>query len=300
MAEQKSVTTDDVCALCVHHPMQTVLRFVLAAVFIYAAMPKLLHPDQFAESLLDYAILPLNWVNVVALWLPAFELVVGLCLLFGLWIRAGALAIAALSTMFLAALVWVQSGPAQLPCSCFSTDPGAETRTWWSLWQEAVLVLLSLSLWASLWPESGVQLIYLRKRQAVGLGVAVLIVVLLMAGIVVGRHQRFERAAAPPEQAVVSAEPLPKILDLGSATCHACQQMAPTVDELKTELRGKVDLVFVDVMKNPSYIEKYQVVATPTQIFLDASGKQVGRHEGVMTKAEVMAELHKLGLLSGP
>lgn len=298
MADEQCPTHAEVCTLCVSHPLQTVLRVVLAVVFIYAAVPKLLHPDQFAESLLDYAILPGQWVNLVAVWLPTFELAVGLCLLLGLWIRAAALAIAGLSVMFLGALVWVQSGPTSLPCSCFSTDPGAETRTWWSLWQEAALVLLALSLWASHWPYTGDPVLNLRKRQAIGLGIAVLIVLLLMVGIVVNHHQRFAHGAvAPPAQEIVSAKPLPKLLDLGSATCHACQQMAPTVEALKTELQGKVIFEFVDVQQNPSYIEKYQLVATPTQIFLDAKGKQVGRHEGVMTKDEALAKLRKLGLL---
>ncbi|MEI6504098.1 MAG: MauE/DoxX family redox-associated membrane protein, partial [Armatimonadota bacterium] len=62
----------------VSHPLQIVLRLVLAAIFLYAAAPKLLHPDQFAENVLDYAILPGQAVNLVAIWLPAFEVVAAL------------------------------------------------------------------------------------------------------------------------------------------------------------------------------------------------------------------------------
>jgi thioredoxin 1 len=75
--------------------------------------------------------------------------------------------------------------------------------------------------------------------------------------------------------------------------------MAPVVEELKQELQGKLKVEFVDVGQNPAYAEKYNVMAIPTQILFDASGKQIGHHEGAMTKAETMAFLHKLGLDTG-
>jgi thioredoxin 1 len=284
----------------VSHPIQIVLRVLLAGIFLYAAVPKLLHPDQFAENLLDYALLPVQWVNLVAIWLPTFELVVGLMLLSGLWLRAGALSMMGMGAIFLGGLVWVQSGPTPLPCSCFSTDPGAEPRTWFSLWQEAVIVLLAAALWVSHWPHTGEPPIHMRKRQIIGLVSAVSIVVLLMVGVVVARHQRVEQASALARQedtVITAARPLPRLLDLGSPTCEACQGMAPALEELTRELEGKVIVQFVDIEKHAEYVDRHDLVAIPTQIFFDAQGKQVGRHEGVLTKAEALEQLRKLGLL---
>lgn len=296
MANEQCPVTKEVCLLCISRPLQMILRVVLAAVFIYAAIPKLMHPDQFAENLLDYQLLPVQSVNLVAVWLPAFELIVALALLLGLWLRAASLAVAGMSVAFLAGLVWVVSGPTPLPCSCFSTDPGGAVRTWGSLWQEAVLVLLSLPLWVSHWPHTDEPLVHMRRRQVVGLATAALVVVLLLAGIVVGRTQASRQAVTPEQQEAVSTQPLPKLLDLGAEGCHACQQMAPDLEALTRELQGKANVQFVDVGKDPSYAEKYDVVATPTQIVFDAAGKQLGRHEGVMTKDEALAWLRKLGL----
>ena len=282
------------------HPVQIALRLALAGIFIYAAIPKLLHPDQFAENLLDTALLPVPWTNFVGVWLPAFELVIGLSILVGVRIRAGALAAVGMAVAFLAALVWVQSGPTPLPCSCFSTDPGSEARTWYSLWQEAVLVLLACALWVCYWPHTGDPLVHMRKRQVIGLISALLCVSLLMVGILVVRHQRLADAAAETRQEAAiaaAAAPLPKMLDLGSPGCKACQQMAPALEELKRELRGKVIVQFVNLDKNPSYTAKYDLVALPTQIFLDAKGEEIGRHEGTLTKAQALARLKALGLM---
>ena len=72
--------------------------------------------------------------------------------------------------------------------------------------------------------------------------------------------------------------------------------MAPALGQLKEDLQGKVTVQFVDVGRIPSYVAKYDLVVIPTQIFFDAKGKQVGRHEGVLTEAEALAQLRKLGL----
>ena len=281
----------------VSHPVQIILRLALAAIFIYAAVPKLLHPDQFAENVLDFALLPAQWTNLVAVWLPAFELLVGLALLAGIWIRAGALATATMTAVFLCALVWVQSGPTPLPCSCFSTDPGGNARTWVSLWQEAVLVLIACALWVSYWPHTGDPPIHMRKRLVIGLFTTLFVVLLVVVGILAVRHQHLARVTVQAEQGVVATAPRPRLLDIGASTCEACQQMAPALAEITRELQGKVNVQFVDVGKDSSYVGKYHLLAMPTQIFFDAKGKQVGRHEGVLTTKEALAKLKTLGLM---
>lgn len=87
----------------------------------------------------------------------------------------------------------------------------------------------------------------------------------------------------------------PKLLDLGSTTCIPCKQMAPILEELKKELAGKIDVEFVNVNEKPALAEKYKVEFIPTQVFLDASGKELFRHVGFYAKAEILAKFRELG-----
>jgi len=52
-----------------------------------------------------------------------------------------------------------------------------------------------------------------------------------------------------PEQA--TGKGLPTLIDLGADKCIPCKMMAPILEELKGQYKGKLDVLFVDVWKNP-------------------------------------------------
>ena len=89
---------------------------------------------------------------------------------------------------------------------------------------------------------------------------------------------------------------IPKLLDLGSDTCIPCKQMAPILEELKTEYAGKFQVQFMDIRKEPPLAEIYNIKLMPTQIFFDASGKELGRHEGFYSKEDILAKWKELGI----
>ncbi|MBP8952884.1 MAG: thioredoxin family protein [Armatimonadetes bacterium] len=90
---------------------------------------------------------------------------------------------------------------------------------------------------------------------------------------------------------------LPALLELGSVGCKPCEYMAPIIDSLTEELKGKVDVTFTDVAKEPDVARKYKIITIPTQVFLDADGKELFRHIGVFEKEEILAKLKELGML---
>jgi hypothetical protein len=63
-----------------------ITRLFLGGVFIYASVDKVLHPADFARAVYNYQILPNGLINLTALLLPWLELLLGMCLLAGVWL----------------------------------------------------------------------------------------------------------------------------------------------------------------------------------------------------------------------
>ena len=88
----------------------------------------------------------------------------------------------------------------------------------------------------------------------------------------------------------------PTVADFGARTCIPCKKMAPILEELNRELKGKANVLFTDVWTTPALAQDYRVQMIPTQIFFDAQGKEVKRHIGLMEKADIVKALKAAGL----
>lgn len=93
---------------------------------------------------------------------------------------------------------------------------------------------------------------------------------------------------------------LPRLVDLGAGKCIPCKKMAPILEELKEEYAGALEVVFIDVWQDRSAGDKYGIQMIPTQIFYDASGKELFRHEGFFAKEEILAKWKELGIALQP
>ncbi len=91
------------------------------------------------------------------------------------------------------------------------------------------------------------------------------------------------------------ANALPRLVDLGADKCIPCKMMAPILEEMKTEYAGRMEVEFIDVWKNPDAGKKYGIKLIPTQIFYDASGKELFRHVGFLAKEDILAKWQELG-----
>jgi thioredoxin 1 len=89
---------------------------------------------------------------------------------------------------------------------------------------------------------------------------------------------------------------LPKLVDLGADKCIPCKMMAPVLKELKGDYEGRMEVEFIDVWKNPDAGKPYKIKLIPTQIFYDASGRELFRHEGFFSKADILAKWKELGV----
>lgn len=96
--------------------------------------------------------------------------------------------------------------------------------------------------------------------------------------------------------AIEQSEAMPRLIDLGADKCIPCKMMAPILEELKREYEGRLIVEFIDVWKNPAEAPKYGIKLIPTQIFLDASGKELFRHEGFFSKEDILSKWKELGI----
>jgi len=100
--------------------------------------------------------------------------------------------------------------------------------------------------------------------------------------------------AAPA--AATQGKALPRLVDLGAGKCIPCKMMAPILEDLKKTYVGKLDVQFIDVWENPDAGKKYGINVIPTQIFYDATGKELFRHEGFFGKDDILAKWKEFGV----
>ncbi len=86
------------------------------------------------------------------------------------------------------------------------------------------------------------------------------------------------------------------MIDLGATSCIPCKMMAPIIEKLEKEYRGKAAIVFIDVWKHKEQATRFGIRAIPTQVFYDEGGKEVYRHVGFLAEKEIVAQLQKMGI----
>ena len=89
---------------------------------------------------------------------------------------------------------------------------------------------------------------------------------------------------------------LPRLVELGIPICIPCAMMAPGLEELKKEYAGRLEVEFLDTLRNPGAKGKYDAPFCATQIFIDASGKELFRHVGFYSKKDILARWKELGV----
>lgn len=100
--------------------------------------------------------------------------------------------------------------------------------------------------------------------------------------------------ALRPEQLV--GKGLPALVDLGAGTCIPCKMMAPVLEDLKKEMEGKLQVQYLDVSIYPGLTKVYSIDLIPTQIFYDASGKELFRNVGFISKEDILSKWKELGV----
>ena len=84
-----------------------------------------------------------------------------------------------------------------------------------------------------------------------------------------------------------SSEPV--LVDFHAQWCGPCKAMAPALEVVAKEMKGKVKIAKIDVDENPEVTQKYQIQAMPTlMIFKD--GKIAAQRVGALTQKRQIEE----------
>ncbi|MEW5912869.1 MAG: MauE/DoxX family redox-associated membrane protein [Thermodesulfobacteriota bacterium] len=93
-------------------------RLFLAALYLWAAHDKVWQPAEFAGAMAVYDILPLWSVNAASVALAWLELMIGLLLVSGVWVRAAAAWAGGLLALFTLLMLWAGFTGAGFDCGC--------------------------------------------------------------------------------------------------------------------------------------------------------------------------------------
>ncbi|MBN1276616.1 MAG: DoxX family membrane protein [Deltaproteobacteria bacterium] len=122
------------------------LRLFMGAVWLYASYEKILYPHEFSQAVYNYQILPDIMVNLAALILPCLELLMGLCLITGIWLPGAAVLSTGLMSVFIAALVFNRIRGLDIHCGCFSVEATEGPADLWTVARDTGFMVFSAFL----------------------------------------------------------------------------------------------------------------------------------------------------------
>ena len=121
------------------------VRWVLALVFIYAAAGKIIHPSGFVDDIDNYRLLPYILVTVMAVILPWIEVLCGLLLIFGRWMRGASLILIVLNIVFIFAISSALFRGLDINCGCFTLLESGSKVGLVRIFED--ILLLAMSVW---------------------------------------------------------------------------------------------------------------------------------------------------------
>ena len=83
------------------------------------------------------------------------------------------------------------------------------------------------------------------------------------------------------QEVLKSSEPV--LVDFFAEWCGPCKAMAPALDAVASEMKGKLKVVKLDVDKNPNVTTKYGIRAMPT-LMIFKGGQVAAQHVGALVQ----------------
>ena len=84
----------------------------------------------------------------------------------------------------------------------------------------------------------------------------------------------------------------PVFVDFWAEWCGPCQAVSPTVEELSSEYKDKVDFVKVNVDQNNDLAQKYSIFSIPTLAIFE-NGKVIAQSAGAASKDKIRSYIDR-------
>jgi uncharacterized membrane protein YphA (DoxX/SURF4 family) len=114
----------------------------------FPASPGSVQP-KFAGDVSNYRLLPHEMINLVAILIPWVEVVAGLLVLAGVWLRAAALVITSMTVMFFVVITSALARGLNIECGCFGTVGGKNVGLTNLVIDSTLFCLAALLVWRS-------------------------------------------------------------------------------------------------------------------------------------------------------
>lgn len=118
-------------------------RLTLGVVFIVASIDKIASPDAFAANVVAYGLVPYSTINLIALVLPWVELLCGIFIAAGVYVRGSSAVISILLGLFIVAIVSALLRDLKIDCGCFGKDH-ATPVSWMKVIEDLGLLILAV------------------------------------------------------------------------------------------------------------------------------------------------------------
>ena len=86
---------------------------------------------------------------------------------------------------------------------------------------------------------------------------------------------------------------MPVVIDFWAEWCMPCKRLTPVIEEIATEMSGKVKFIKVNVDTNQEVASRYEVMSIPTLVF-SKQGQEVDRMVGAAGKESLAKKINSV------
>jgi len=135
-------------------------RVIVGGVFIYASLDKIQNPAAFSDAIDNYQFTPSELSNIFSLYVPILELVLGVMLISGIFLRGSTLISLGLMLFFILLMSRAVILGIDTHCGCFKAASNAGAQNYrqdmiMRIWEDVGYVVLLLIIQLHLWRENG-------------------------------------------------------------------------------------------------------------------------------------------------